>query len=88
MKTSEKVIERLRRMGVINVEHPLVFTHRGNRWGSFSWVITSGIKDIGSSESMKTCLSWKRWIYSPNLHEIFEYVEGVTTVNYRDVVEE
>lgn len=74
-------------MGAVDSLHCIVYLHRGSRNGSFSWSISCGSTDIGSSESMKTCLSWKRWVYSPYLYEIFPYIEGVTTVTYRDIVE-
>lgn len=50
--------------------------------------ISCGTTDIGSTESMKECLSWERWIYSPRLYEIFPYYEGKTTVFHGDIIEE
>ena len=47
-----------------------------------------GTRDIGSTESMKECLSWERWIYSPHLSEIFPHFEGKTTVFYGDIIED
>ena len=85
--TSEKLVERLRKMGVISSPNPIVHSFRGSRNGSWSWVISSGSSDIGSTESMKTCLSWKRWIFSRSLHEIFEYHES-DTLERGDIVEE
>ncbi len=64
----------------------LVLHHRSNRHGSFSWVISSGILDIGSSENMKECLSWKRWIYNKQLSEVFPYFEG-QQVRYDEILE-
>lgn len=87
MKRSEKIVKRLNDMGVINDINPLVFKHRGNRNGSFSWCVSSGVKDIGSTCSMQECLKWKRWIYSPQLYEIFEYHEG-QKIFFGDIVEE
>ena len=87
MKRSKKIVRRLNDMGVINDINPLVFTRRGNRNGSFSWCVSSGVKDIGSSRSMQECLKWKRWIYSPQLNEIFEYHEG-EKINLGEIVEE
>ena len=88
MKTSEKIIKRLYDMGAINSLECNVYLHRGSRNGSFSWAISCGARDIGSTESMKECLSWERWIYSPQLYEIFPYIEGKTTVFHGDIVEE
>lgn len=88
MKTSEKIIKRLYAMGVISSLTPIVHSYHGSRNGSFSWVVSSGVHDIGSTESMKECLSWERWIYSSQLHEIFPYHEGNTSVFRGDVVEE
>ena len=88
MKTSEKIIKRLYNMGAISSLECHVYLHGGSRNGSFSWTISCGVKDIGSTESMKECLSWERWIYSPNLCEIFPYIEGTTRVSHGDIVEE
>jgi len=88
MKTSEKIIKRLYDMGVINTLKPISHSFHGSQNGSFSWVVSSGTMDIGSTESMKECLSWDRWIYSASLPEIFPYVECVTTVTSEDIVEE
>lgn len=86
-KTSEKLVERLKKMGVITSPNPIVHSFRGSRNGSWSWVISSGASDIGSMESMKTCLSWKRLVYSRSLHEIFEYHEN-DTLERGDILEE
>ena len=64
----------------------LVLHHRGNRHGAFPWVVSSGIRDIGSSDNMKECLSWKRWIYNTQLCEIFPYFEG-QQVRYGEILE-
>lgn len=88
MKISEKIIKRLYDMGVINSELPIVHSYHGSRNGSFSWVVSSGTKDVGSTVSMKECLEWERWIYSSNLHEIFPYIDGKTTIFQGDIVEE
>lgn len=87
MKLSEQIIKRLYDMGAINSLECEVYLHRGSHNGSFSWVITCGPIDIGTTESMKECLSWERWIYSPRLHEIFPYFEGITTIFYDDILE-
>jgi len=73
MKTSEKIIKRLYNMGVISALTPIVHSFHGSRNGSWSWVVSCGSQDIGSCYSMKECLSWKKWVYSKSLHEIFEY---------------
>lgn len=88
MKTSEKIIKRLYDMGAIDSLECIVYLHGGSRNGSFSWAISCGSRDIGSTASMKECLSWERWIYSPELYEIFPYIEGKTTVFHGDIVEE
>ena len=88
MKASEKIVRRLYAMGVISSLTPIVHSYHGSRNGSFSWVVSSGAHDVGSNESMKECLSWERWCYSPYLHEIFPYYEGKTTLLSGDVVED
>lgn len=88
MKTSEKIIQRLYKMGVITTLNPIVHSYHGSRNGSFSWVVSDGGNDIGSTESMKECLSWGKWIYSPYLNEIFPYIEGKVTVRGGDIIEE
>jgi len=88
MKTSEKIIKRLYNMGAIDSLECNVHLYHGSRNGSFSWAISCGSIDIGSTESMKECLSWERWIYSPNLHEIFPYIEGKVSVCHCDIIEE
>lgn len=87
MKRSDLVIKRLHAMGLIkDPSQCLVYHHRGNGQGSFSWVISSGTLDIGSTESMKECLSWSRWIYNAQLHEIFPYFDG-QQVRYGEILE-
>lgn len=88
MKTSEKITKRLYDMGVIDTLKPIIHSYHGSRNGSFCWVVSSGSIDIGSTESMKECLSWERWIYSTNLNEIFPYYEGKTPVFHGDIVEQ
>ena len=87
MRLSEKIIKRLYAMGAINSLECKVWLYRSSRNGSFSWAISCGVIDIGSTESMKECLSWKQWIYSPYLSEIFPYFEGITTVSPGDIIE-
>lgn len=86
--TSNKIIKRLYDMGVIKSLTPIVHSYHGSRNGSWSWVVSDGCLDIGSTESMKVCLTWKRWIYSRSLHEIFPYFEGKTFVEHGDILEE
>ena len=74
-------------MGVIDKMNPIIHSYHGSRNGSFSWAVSCGSLDVGSTESMKECLSWKRWLYSGELHEIFQYHEGIT-VSKGDIVEE
>ena len=62
MKTSEKIIQRLNKMGLIRTLNPIAHSYHGSRNGSFSWVVSDGGCDIGSTESMKECISWERWI--------------------------
>ena len=50
MKTSEKIIKRLYDMGVISSLNPIVHSYHGSRNGSFSWVVSSGTHDVGSTE--------------------------------------
>lgn len=73
MKTSEKIVKRLREMGLIRNAHPIVRSYRGSRNGSWNWCVSDGGHDIGSIESMTICLHWKKWVYDTVLHEIFEY---------------
>ena len=75
-KLSDRLVERLYNMGVISTTNPIVHSFHGSRNGSWSWCVSSGTHDVGSTESMKTCLSWKRWVYSKSLHEIFEFHEN------------
>lgn len=86
MKTSEKIIKRLYEMGAIKSPNAIAISYRGSRNGSWNWAVSCGISDIGSTCSMKECLSWKRWIYCGELHEIFEYHEG-QNIFFGDIVE-
>ena len=77
MTTKEKIIRRLNKgFGFdIPINAPC-FHHLAtfyNADGRFSWVISNGSIDVGSTSSMKECLSWKRWVYNKKLNEIFEY---------------
>ena len=88
MKTSEKIIKRLYNMGLINTLTPIVHSYHGSRNGSWSWVVSCGSQDIGLCYSMKECLSWKRWVYSKSLHEIFKYVDNVSASLQDDIIED
>lgn len=52
------------------------FTRMNNRQGGFSWIISIGGHDIGSTCSITECLSWKRWVLSIEMNELFEYIEN------------
>ena len=86
MKTSEKIIKRLYDMGAIGSLNATSTSFRGSHNGSWCWSVSCG-HHVGSCSSMKECLSWKRWLYSAELQEIFEYIEGVTSVSPDDIVE-
>ena len=88
MKTSEKLVRRLYSMGVMESLTPIIRTSHGSRNGSWNWSISDNANDVGSMYSMKECLSFDRLIYSRCLHELFPFYEGVTTVDFGDIVED
>lgn len=85
MKTIDKIVKRLRGMGFDIPDNPPYCHHM--KAGDWSWSVACGSFDIGSMCPMSECLSWKRWHYSCDLHEIFEWHEK-DTVCHGDRVEE
>ena len=76
MTTKEKIVSRLNRAFGLNIPLGCPCYHHGGRGmftGGFSWSVSSGCLDVGSSYAMTKCLRWKRWIYDMDMNEIFEY---------------
>lgn len=92
MKTSEKIIKRLNEAFGFDMPNNAFVTTHIKRYGhndcSFSWSVSWGGIDIGSSKSMTECLKWDKWVYSKSLHEIFEYHEGDIIYPWDDIVED
>lgn len=91
MKTSEKIIKRLNEAFGFDISKDAIVTSHIKRYGhyddAFSWSVSYGGYDIGSSSPMSECLKWKKWVYSFSLHEIFEYVPNATYSSFDDLIE-
>ena len=90
MKLKEKIIKRLNKGFGYNIPNDTPYCHHQATFcgdGRFSWSIACGVHDIGSTSSMKECLSWKRWVLNTELHEIFEYYDNMK-LTYSDVLED
>lgn len=81
----ERIINRLNKGFGYNIpptapccHHQATFCRDG-RW---SWSISIGVHDIGSTHPMKECLSWKRWFIDIELWEIFEYHDNIQQDSY------
>lgn len=80
MTTKEKIIKRLNNGFGYNIPNDAPYCHHQATFcgdGRFSWSISAGAHDIGSTASMKECLSWERWVLDMELGEIFEYYENL-----------
>lgn len=77
MKIKERIVKRLNKAFDLGItDKDPIICRMNSRHGGFSWVIALGAYDIGSTASMTECLSWKRWVLSVELGEIFEYCEN------------
>ena len=90
MKTSEKIIKRMNEAFGFDIPKNAFVTTHIKRYGhndhAFSWGISFGTHDIGSSCSMTECLKWDKWVFSPSLHEIFEYIPN-SNYSSEDLIE-
>lgn len=76
MTTKERIINRLNKGFGFEIPLDAPYHHHGGRGlftGCWSWSVSTGLLDIGSTDSMTECLKWKKWIYDNGMHEIFEY---------------
>lgn len=78
MKTREKIINRLNKMGFdIPMDTNWVCRQRKYRdCGGFSWCLNT-LYDLGSCEPANKVLKWKKWAISPD-GEISEYFESAS----------
>lgn len=86
MGIKDRIITRLNKGFGFHFENDDPFYHHGRRQGTWSWCISHGSEDVGSTFSMTECLRWKRWVFDTNLNEIFEYVPSKFDAEYFDCI--
>ena len=89
MTSKEKIIKRLNDGFGMKIPNNVPYCHHQATFcadGRWSWSISNGSHDIGSTASMKECLSWERWVLSVELGEISEYIPNAVYQN-DDIIE-